>query len=137
MLFRSTNLITFCRRLPVTLLADDVGLGKTISAGLIASELIARARISRILVVCPKLLGPQWRDELKTKFDIPAEIAVGKKLIDAEPEEDSAVITTYASARLHLDKLPQERFQMLGPGRGSQASQSLRRRSRAASRAAL
>jgi hypothetical protein len=34
-----TNLITFCRRLPVTLLADDVGLGKTISAGLIAGEL--------------------------------------------------------------------------------------------------
>ena len=41
-----TNLITFCRRLPVTLLADDVGLGKTISAGLVASELIARARVS-------------------------------------------------------------------------------------------
>ncbi|WP_128923104.1 hypothetical protein [Bradyrhizobium guangxiense] len=34
-----TNLITFCRRLPVTLLADDVGLGKTIGAGLIISEL--------------------------------------------------------------------------------------------------
>src|SRR2546421_8584688 len=38
------NLITFCRRLTVTLLADDVGLGKTISAGLVASELVARAR---------------------------------------------------------------------------------------------
>jgi hypothetical protein len=46
-----TNLITFCRRLPVTLLADDVGLGKTISAGLVASELIARARVSKILIV--------------------------------------------------------------------------------------
>ena len=40
-----TNLINFCRRLPVTLLADDVGLGKTISAGLIASELVARRRV--------------------------------------------------------------------------------------------
>lgn len=99
-----TNLITFCQQLPVTLLADDVGLGKTISAGLIASELIARSRVSKILIVCPKLLGPQWRDELETKFDIPAEIAVGKKLISAEPEEVGAVITTYASARLHLDK---------------------------------
>src|ERR1700738_997189 len=108
-----TNLITFCRRLPVTLLADDVGLGKTISAGLIASELIARARVSKILIVCPKLLGPQWQDELKTKFDIPAEVAVGKKLIGAEPEEVGAVITTYASARLHLDKIPEDRFQML------------------------
>jgi SNF2 family DNA or RNA helicase len=108
-----TNLITFCRRLPVTLLADDVGLGKTISAGLVASELIARARISKILIVCPKLLGPQWRDELQGKFDIPAEIATGQELIDAEPKDAGAVITTYASARLHLDKLPQDRFQML------------------------
>jgi superfamily II DNA or RNA helicase len=108
-----TNLITFCRRLPVTLLADDVGLGKTISAGLVASELIARARVSKILIVCPKLLGPQWRDELKSKFDIPAEIATGKKLIAAEPEEVGAVITTYASARLHLEKIPDDRFQML------------------------
>src|SRR5262249_38095525 len=65
-----TNLITFCRRLPVTLIADDVGLGKTISAGLIASELLSRARVSKILIVCPKLLMPQWREELNTKFDI-------------------------------------------------------------------
>src|SRR3954470_19909020 len=94
-----TNLITFCRRLPVTLLADDVGLGKTISAGLVASELIARARVSRILIVCPKLLGPQWQDELHGKFNIPAEIATGQELIGAEPENVGAVITTYASAR--------------------------------------
>jgi SNF2 family DNA or RNA helicase len=58
-----TNLITFCRRLPVTLLADDVGFGKTISAGLIASELISRSRVSKIPIVCPKLLGPQWKEE--------------------------------------------------------------------------
>jgi len=108
-----TNLITFCRRLPVTLLADDVGLGKTISAGLITSELIARARVSKILIVCPKLLGPQWQNELKLKFDITAEIASGRKLIVAEPEDVGAVITTYASARLHLDKIPEDRFQML------------------------
>ena len=57
-----TNLLTFCRRLPVTLIADDVGLGKTISAGLVSSELVARYRISRILVVSPKLLGLQWKE---------------------------------------------------------------------------
>lgn len=76
-----TNLITFCRRLPVALLADDVGLGKTISAGLIVSELISRARLQKVLVVCPKLLGPQWKEELESKFDIPAEIAIGRALI--------------------------------------------------------
>src|ERR1700730_4833552 len=58
-----TNLITFCPRLPVTLLADDVGLGKTISAGLIISELLARGRLSKVLIVCPKLLAQQWKEE--------------------------------------------------------------------------
>jgi superfamily II DNA or RNA helicase len=108
-----TNLITFCRRLPVTLLADDVGLGKTISAGLIASELISRGRLSKILIVCPKLLGPQWQAELGEKFNIGAEIAIGKDLLTADPAETGAVITTYNSARLHLDKIPEDRFQML------------------------
>lgn len=108
-----TNLITFCRRLPVTLLADDVGLGKTISAGLIMSELISRSRLSKVLIVCPKLLGPQWQSELQEKFDIPAQVAIGNQLIDADPEETGAVITTYNTARLYLDKIPKDRFQML------------------------
>src|SRR5216683_1304954 len=108
-----TNLMTFCRRLPVTLLADDVGLGKTISAGLIASELICRSRVSKILIVCPKLLGPQWQEELQTKFSIPGQLATGRKLIDADPEGVGAVITTYHSARLYLDRIPEGRFEML------------------------
>jgi SNF2 family DNA or RNA helicase len=108
-----TNLITFCRRLPVTLLADDVGLGKTISAGLVASELISRSRVSRILIVCPKLLGPQWQKELQTKFGISSQLAAGRKLIDADPDGVGAVITTYHSARLYLDRIPEDRFEML------------------------
>ena len=108
------NLITFCRRLPVTLLADDVGLGKTISAGLVASELISRSRVRKILIVCPKLLGPQWREELDSKFGIPAEIAIGRDLLTTDPQGDfGAVITTYASARLHLNSIPDDRFDML------------------------
>ncbi len=108
-----TNLITFCRRLPVTLLADDVGLGKTISAGLIVSELISRSRLSKFLVVCPKLLGPQWKEELESKFGIPSTIATGRDLIRKEPEEHGAIITTYNSARLYLDEIPRDRFEML------------------------
>jgi SNF2 family DNA or RNA helicase len=108
------NLITFCRRLPVTLLADDVGLGKTISAGLIASELMARNRISKILVVCPKLLIPQWKEELETKFGIPGVMATGKDLVEAKlPDEGGAVITTYQSARMYLDALEKSGFEML------------------------
>jgi SNF2 family DNA or RNA helicase len=109
-----TNLITFCRRLPVTLLADDVGLGKTISAGLVASELISRGRVSRILVVCPKLLMPQWQEELRVKFNIPSVLASGKRLLHVKPEWDhGAVITTYASARMYLDRIPRDSFEML------------------------
>lgn len=108
-----TNLITFCRRLPVTLLADDVGLGKTISAGLVVSELIARSRLSKILIVCPKLLGPQWKAELSDKFCIPAEVVIGKDLVTADPEDVGAIITTYNTARLYLDQIPEDRFQML------------------------
>jgi superfamily II DNA or RNA helicase len=108
-----TNLMTFCRRLPVTLLADDVGLGKTISAGLIMSELAARGRLAKTLVVCPKILGRQWKEELETKFDIPAVVATGKALLKADPGETGAVITTYNSARIYLESLPEDRFDML------------------------
>lgn len=108
------NLITFCRRLPVTLLADDVGLGKTISAGLIMSELISRGRISKILIVCPKLLLPQWEEELRTKFGIKAVQAIGKEIIETDLSDGtSALITTYNSARLYLDRIAENGFDML------------------------
>jgi SNF2 family DNA or RNA helicase len=110
------NLITFCRRLPVTLLADDVGLSKTISAGLVASELIARNQVTKVLIVAPKLLGPQWKDELEAKFNITSEVVTGSKLVSADPEEVGAVITTYHSARVHLDKIPDDRFEHASAG---------------------
>jgi len=52
------------------LLADDVGLGKTIQAGLIATELIYRRRINRILIVCPASLQVQWQEEMRDKFNL-------------------------------------------------------------------
>lgn len=52
------------------LLADDVGMGKTIEAGLILSELYARRRIRRALIVCPASLLLQWRDEMREKFHL-------------------------------------------------------------------
>jgi superfamily II DNA or RNA helicase len=54
--------------------ADDVGLGKTIEAGLIAAELLARNLASRILVVCPRNLREQWREALEYFFHIDARV---------------------------------------------------------------
>jgi SNF2 family DNA or RNA helicase len=52
------------------LIADDVGLGKTIEAGLVAQELIIRHRARRILVVCPAALLIQWHDQMRDKFGL-------------------------------------------------------------------
>ncbi len=52
------------------LIADDVGLGKTIEAGLIVKELLLRYRARRVLVVAPADLTLQWRDEMRDKFGL-------------------------------------------------------------------
>jgi len=54
------------------LIADDVGIGKTIEAGLIARELIDRGEISRLAVLCPPHLVDQWQSELETRFNLHA-----------------------------------------------------------------
>jgi superfamily II DNA or RNA helicase len=51
------------------LIADEVGLGKTIEAGIIYLELKARVNLQRVLVVCPSGLKSKWRDELRLRFD--------------------------------------------------------------------
>lgn len=56
------------------LLADGVGLGKTIQAGLVLEELLLRRRIRRVLVLCPAMLQRQWRLELRRKFNLEFEI---------------------------------------------------------------
>ncbi len=52
------------------LVADDVGLGKTIEAGLVAQELILRHRARTILIVCPSSIQVQWKEEMRDKFGL-------------------------------------------------------------------
>ncbi|MAG93374.1 MAG: ATP-dependent helicase [Planctomycetaceae bacterium] len=62
---------------PVRLLiADDVGIGKTVEALLIARELLDRAEVQRMSVLCPPHLAEQWQDELRDKFHIDAELVL-------------------------------------------------------------
>ena len=62
------------------LLADDPGAGKTIMAGLLIKELIARGDLQRCLIVCPGSLVEQWQDELSQKFALPFDIMTNDNL---------------------------------------------------------
>lgn len=58
------------------LIADDVGIGKTVEAGLVAAELLAQGEASGLTVLCPPSLAEQWRQELSQKFGIEAELVL-------------------------------------------------------------
>ena len=65
------------------LVADDVGLGKTIEAGLILWPLLSREHVSRLLVLCPASLVEQWQYRLRTMFDI----RLAKYVADADSDK--------------------------------------------------
>jgi SNF2 family DNA or RNA helicase len=85
------------------LLADEVGLGKTIEAGIIMKELIERGLIKRILIITPASLMIQWRAELLTKFH--EEFIIATKEADWLQEK---VITSFSRLRLPKHKSPLE-----------------------------
>jgi hypothetical protein len=58
------------------LIADDVGIGKSIEAGLIAREMLDRGEIKSLAVLCPPPLAEQWQSELHEKFHIEAELVL-------------------------------------------------------------
>lgn len=64
------------------LIADEVGLGKTIESVYIWKELQARADGRRLLVVCPAMLRDKWRGDLKNRFNIASEIVSAKQLLE-------------------------------------------------------
>ncbi len=88
------------------IIADEVGLGKTIEAALIWMELQARRQASRLLIVCPKILANKWKEELRTKFLINAKVVnfseLQGEIEDLKrfgPSHSFALISTYTSLR--------------------------------------
>lgn len=86
------------------LLADDVGLGKTIEAGLILTELLLRRRIRKVLIISPAALRKQWQQEMKSKFSLSFDIvdrsetnALQKRMgLDVNPWRTfSRIVTSY------------------------------------------
>ncbi len=87
------------------LLADDPGAGKTIMAGLLIKELIARGDLERCLIVCPGSLAEQWQDELYRRFQLRFEILTNDKL-EAAHSRNWFLETDLVIAR--LDKLSRD-----------------------------
>jgi superfamily II DNA or RNA helicase len=86
------------------LIADEVGLGKTIEAGLIWTELRAREDMRRLLIVCPAMLREKWQVELKNRFGVNAQIIDAKTLTEELRESSAngpikAWITSYQAIR--------------------------------------
>lgn len=84
------------------LIADEVGLGKTIEAGLIWTELRARFDMRRLLVVCPAMLKEKWKHELSIRFGIEASCVGAAELLSElkNPERrEKALIVSYQGVR--------------------------------------
>ncbi|MGH9128469.1 MAG: DEAD/DEAH box helicase [Acidimicrobiales bacterium] len=83
------------------ILADEVGLGKTIEAGLVLSELRQRGLADRVLVLAPAGLVDQWQEELETKFGLAVAPARGtsRRALFAEAGPGPVVLASLASAR--------------------------------------
>ncbi|MGD9525490.1 helicase-related protein [Pseudonocardia sp.] len=96
------------------LISDDVGIGKTVEAGLIAAELLAQGSAQRLAVLCSPALAEQWQGELRSKFGIDAELVLastvsrlerdldlGQSLFDRHPHV--IVSTDYIKSTRHRD----------------------------------
>lgn len=75
--YQYVPLLMALRQDPVRLLlCDDVGIGKTVEAGLIAAELLAQGSARRLAVLCSPALAEQWQRELREKFGIDAALVL-------------------------------------------------------------
>lgn len=93
------------------LIADDVGIGKTIEAGLIVRELMDRGEVMRLTVLCPPHLCEQWQAELQGKFNIAAEVVTtgtASRLERGLPAGTS-LFDTYPVTVVSLDYVKQDR----------------------------
>jgi SNF2 family DNA or RNA helicase len=99
------------------LLADEVGLGKTIEAGMVLKEYLLRGMVERVLVLAPAALVGQWREELETKFGLPCATTQEDSLRD-DPDgfwNQKRIIASIALARRreHAERLLASSFDLV------------------------
>lgn len=94
------------------LIADDVGIGKTIESLLIAREMIDRGEIDRLCVICPPYLCDQWKTELAEKFHIDAVVIRSGTVGQLEreiPSGDTSVFSYYPYIVVSIDYVKSKR----------------------------
>jgi superfamily II DNA or RNA helicase len=98
---------------PVRLLvADDVGIGKTIEACLVARELIDRGEVDRFAVLCPPHLAEQWQRELRDKFHLDAELVLSSTVTRLERTcgVNQSLFQLYPRTVVSIDLIKSQRF---------------------------
>ena len=86
------------------LIADDVGLGKTVQAGVIIAELLERQPEGHALVVCPAGLRSQWQEELQSRFGLAATLLDAAGLAQVAADFD-ATANPWSACRLIITSI--------------------------------
>ena len=97
---------------PVRLLiADDVGIGKTVEACLVAREFLDRGEINRLCVLCPPHLAEQWQRELASKFNIAAELVLSStaRRLEKNLRADQSIFDAYPFVVVSTDFIKSDR----------------------------
>ena len=94
------------------LIADDVGVGKTVEACLIAAELLARGEAKRLAVLCPPHLAEQWQRELSAKFHIDAKLVLASTVARLEREcaADQSIFEVHDHLVISIDFIKSNRY---------------------------
>lgn len=110
--YQLVPLLLALRQDPVRMLiADDVGIGKTVEAGLVASELLAQGSARRLSVLCPPSLAEQWAAELAEKFNLHAEVVLPGtvKRLERDLEYGQSVFERYPITVVSTDFIKADR----------------------------
>lgn len=109
--YQLVPLLMALKQEPVRLLiADDVGIGKTVEASLIARELLDRGEIQRFTVLCPPHLGEQWQRALREQFHLDAALVLSGTAARLEREDlRTPIFQRYPYTVVSTDYIKQER----------------------------
>jgi len=110
--YQLVPLLMALRQNPVRLLiADDVGIGKTVESALVAKELLARGEADQLCVLCPPHLAEQWQVELSTKFNLDAVLVLPSTVnrLERECSAGESVFEHFPVTIVSLDYIKQER----------------------------